>query len=465
MLKDGRKLEGKYAELGSISENPMSPKTNAGEVPITPLIVVDDGLRRTYFHSSQVKQVLEDKTGRDVRINIWQPVAERGGGVGRLGRAIKVSPFDEYGRRMYEMQTPGGPLAVVQGITQITPLYTKLEGLSGGPKPIVWDMRIATSSIPREVLAKVLSGSVKADDIEGRLQLVRLYLASERYRDAAVELEQILKDFPERQDLQQDVKQLRQLGAKLVLKEIELRAGAGQHQLARNLLAQFPAEGVAGETLQKVRELLDKYSTDDTRRKALLDELNAQVAKIADDNGRKLAESFVKEIAAEANEDAIARLASFERLADDPAMKAEQKVALAISGWLVGANQATDSFQTAVSLARARDQIIRYLSEPLVQSRGQMSSELMSMEGASIERIAQILKLMKPPLAATPQHQRGPGMYEFKIDGLPDELDARYVIQLPPEYDPLRHYPTVLALPDAGATPENMLDFWAGPRG
>src|ERR1700742_948022 len=52
-LKDGRKLEGKYAEIGSIAENPLSPKSQAGEVPVTPLLVVDDGLRRTFIHSFQ----------------------------------------------------------------------------------------------------------------------------------------------------------------------------------------------------------------------------------------------------------------------------------------------------------------------------------------------------------------------------------------------------------------------------
>ena len=114
--------------------------------------MIDDGLRRTFIHSTQVRQVLEQDIGRDVRINIWQPVAERGGGVGRIGRATRVTPFDEFGRRIYEMQSTDGPLSVVQGITQITPLYTKVEGLIGGPRPIVWDMRIATSSIPRETL-------------------------------------------------------------------------------------------------------------------------------------------------------------------------------------------------------------------------------------------------------------------------------------------------------------------------
>jgi pimeloyl-ACP methyl ester carboxylesterase len=463
LLKDGRKLEGRYNQLGSIAENPLSPKTTAGEVPITPLIVVDDGLRRTFIHSNQVKQVLDDKAGKDVRINIWQPIAQHGGAVGRIGKLTKVTPFDEYGRRIVEMNSTEGQLAIVQGITQITPLYTKVEGLSGGARPIVWDMRIATSSIPRDVLSKVLSSSVKPTDLEGRLQLVRLYIASERYRDAGVELEAVLKDFPERKDLEQDVKQLRQLGAKLILKEIQLRAGAGQHQLARNLLSQFPSEGVTGETLQQVRELLDKYADDDTRRKNVLDQLNEQVAKIADENGRRLAESFVKEISAEANEDAIARLASFERLVDDVALKPEQKVGLAISGWLVGANQATDNFQAAVSLANARDKLLVYLREPLAQNRGKMASDLHDMEGASVERIAQMLKLMKPPLAPPKESERGPRMYDLGVTGLPGESDARYVVQLPPEYDPLRHYPTIVTLADAGVKPEQMIDFWAGP--
>ncbi len=463
LLKDGRKLEGKYAEIASVAENPLSPKTQAGEVPVTPLLVIDDGLRRTYIHSSQVAKVLEPTSAKDVRINIWQPVAQAGAGVGIVGRALNITPFDNFGRRIYTMQAAGGALPVVQGITQITPLYTKVEGLSGGPKPIVWDMRIATSSIPRETLNLVLSTAVKSGDLEGRLQVVRLFLDSERYRDAGAELEEIIKAFPERKDLQQDVRDLRQLGSKLILKEIQLRSKAGQHQLARNLLSQFPSDGVASETLQQVRELLDKYTAEDTRRKTLIDELNKNVAKIADDNGRRLAEGFAKEIAAEVNEDAIARLASFERLADDAQLAVEQKVALAVSGWLVGANQATDNFQTAVSLAHARDTILEYLSEPLAQNRSRMQADLHDMEGASIDRVAQILKLMKPPLDVPEGNERSPRSFVLKLAGLPGETDVRYCVQLPPEYDPLRHYPTIVTLPDAGVRPEQMLDFWSGP--
>jgi pimeloyl-ACP methyl ester carboxylesterase len=398
-----------------------------------------------------------------VRINIWQPVAERGAGVGRIGQAVRVTPFDEYGRRIYEMRSTEGLLSVVQGITQITPLYTRVQGLTGGTRPIVWDMRLATSSIPRDILSRILSTAVQRDDLEGRLQVVRLYLQSERYRDAGTELEQILKDFPERKDLEQDIRQLRQLAARLILKEIQLRAEAGQHQRVRLFLEQFPNEGVAGETLAEVRERLDKYATEDSRRENVLEELQSQVGKIADENGRRLAEDFAKEITEEANAEAIERLASFERLADDAAMSPEQKAALAISGWLVGANQATDNFQVAVSLARVRDMVRQYLGESDAQNRSQIAAELADMESATVQRVAQILKLMKPPMAAAKEARRADGSFELSFRGMTGENDGRYLVQLPPEYDPLRHYPAIIALADAGVSPEQMLDYWAGP--
>lgn len=462
LLKDGRKLEGKFVEVAGVAENPASPKVPAGEVAVTPIIVVNDGLRRTFVHYSQIREVLDMPTSRDVKIRIWQDVAERGGAVGRIGRADRITPFDEFGRRIFEMQSTEGLLSVVQGITEVTPTYTRVQGVMGAPRPIVWDMRIATSSIPRETLSRILTTSIRADDIDARLEVVRLYLQSERYRDAGQELEQVIKDFPDRKDLEQQLRQLRQLGAGLILSEIQLRSQAGQHQLARVLLTQFPSDGVAGETLAEVRELLDKYEIQDARRAKTLATLKAEVAKIKDANGRRLAEQFGAEIERETNEDTITRLASFERLVDDQAMTSEQKVALAISGWLVGSNQATDNFQVALSLAEVRGRVLAYLRNGNGPQRSEQLSGLMAMEGATVERIAQMLKLMKPPIDVPKDAARGEGTFELMVPGLAGQSDVRYVVQLPPEYDPLRHYPTIVTLGDAGVTPEQMLDFWAG---
>jgi pimeloyl-ACP methyl ester carboxylesterase len=465
LLNDGRTLEGPFAQLAGVAESPLNPKITAGEVALTPLLVIDDGLRRTFIHSFYVRQVLDDSPERKVRIRLWQDVAEKGAGVGRIGQAIRITPFDEFGRRIYEMHGRDGPLTVVQGITEITPVYTKVEGLMGAPRPIVWDMRIATSSIPRDTLHEILKTAVPQDDAQARLEVVRLYLQSERYRDAQLELEQIVHDFPDLERLRGEVRQLRQLGARLILKEIQLRAKAGQHQLARTLLAQFPGEGVAGATLEQVRELLANYDAQDRRREAVLAELNAQVALIADVNSRRLAEQFAQEIAAEANANALGRLASFERLADAADLSTEQKVALAISGWLVGANQATDNFHVAVSLAAVRDKVREYLREPTAIERTRLAGEIGDLEGATVERVAQLLRLMKPPLDLPEDAQRGPGRFERTISGLSGHGDERYWVQLPPEYDPLRHYPVIVTLSDVGVAPADQLAFWTGqPR-
>ena len=79
-----------------------------------------------------------------------------------------------------------------------------------------------------------------------------------------------------------------------------------------------------------------------------------------------------------------------------------------------------------------------------------------------MDRVAQILKLMKPPLDIPKGSEVAPRTFELKLTGLPNEADFRYIVQLPLEYDPLRHYPTIITLGDSGVKPEQMVDFWAG---
>jgi len=462
VLKDGRTLTGRIAEVPSIAESAVAPKIQNGGVTNTPIVVVDDGLRRTYIHRSQIAHLDDIVLSSDVRIPVWQDVAERGVGVGRVGAALRVTPFDEFGRRLYELRSADGVISVVQGITLITPLYTKVEGLRGDGRPVVWESRINTSSIPRETLSRILTSTIKADSVDQRLQIVRLYMQSERYRDASDELAQIAKDFPDQKDLEEQVVRLRQLGARSLLNEIRLRASAGQNQFAQLYLSQFPSEGVDGDTLQEVRDLLNKYAVEAKRREFLIAGLRAEVAKIGDVNGKRLAGEFANEIAAEINEVTVGRLTSFERLASDASMTPEQKVALAMSGWIVGTAKATENFQSAISLAEVREHVRQYLRDPIAANRQRAAAELNDIEGASVANLAQILKLMKPPLDAVQAIQRGPRSFELAFPGLAGQPDTKYLIQLPPEYDPLRQYPTIVALCDLGAPPSSMLDFWAG---
>ena len=91
-------LSGPSAVLGQqardgfqLAVKEMGGKLGGRDVEV---IVVDDGLRRTFVNHKQVQQLVPGEANPMVRIRVWQDVADHGGGVGKIGAAIKVDPFD-----------------------------------------------------------------------------------------------------------------------------------------------------------------------------------------------------------------------------------------------------------------------------------------------------------------------------------------------------------------------------------
>ena len=155
VMRDGRILSGALANVSGLAENPL--KTKSGDGPAVKSIqMIDDNLTRTFFSKLQVLNIQEGndrQTLSPVKIQIPQRVAVAGFHIARLGPIVRMQPWDEFGRRIVTIMSDKGPIDVIQGITEITPLWTKVEGLAG-KRPYIWDMRIATSSIPRETLTQ-----------------------------------------------------------------------------------------------------------------------------------------------------------------------------------------------------------------------------------------------------------------------------------------------------------------------
>src|SRR5688500_4941753 len=147
-LSDGRILSGAIATTTGVADNPAKPKNQAGEVATKSIAVVDDELRRVYFPKLRMVELLEQAPEPLVVIKPWQNPSAGAARLVSVGPSLGITPFDECGRRIYEMQSSDGPLAIVQGITELTPRYARLESLQGPQRSIAWDMRIATSSIP-----------------------------------------------------------------------------------------------------------------------------------------------------------------------------------------------------------------------------------------------------------------------------------------------------------------------------
>jgi len=395
-LQNGMMIEGRFDKLSSIAQDPLK---GAGSTDVKLIVLVDDQLTRTFVPSKQIKAFDTRPPVALERIPLLgRRIAASGQTIQVVGRPIQIDPFDDAGYRRYSMFGPKGkPIDVVQGITEITPRWTKVEAIEG-INHYVWTMKIATSSIPREQLSKILARTMDAKDPTQRLRIVRLYLQSERYRDARFELEQLLKEFPGLDELQKQVKELRQHEAQRLLKEVELRRDAGQYRLATLMLEQFPPEGVAGETLLKVREMLEDIHGAQEQGHKVLKLMAEHAAALKADSMREQAKGIIAEITSELNVNTLDRMAGYLRLADDPKMSAEQKMSLAISGWLLGTDDAVDSLAVSLSLVKVRDLVRQYLVTTRQPERDNILSQLTSEEGATNERIAALIAHMKPPI-------------------------------------------------------------------
>ena len=92
----------------------------------------------------------------------------------------------------------------------------------------------------------------------------------------------MVRDFPDQSELEKEVRAIRQLQARRIIDEINVRRQAGQHRLAFGLLQNFPRDQIAGETLQQVRQMLEQYAETQKQGKDILDGIEKNLAGIKD---------------------------------------------------------------------------------------------------------------------------------------------------------------------------------------
>ena len=334
VLKDGRVLRGKEGKVASLADRLQASAPDSG-APLQLIVFLDDNLRRTYFSDRLVREVRQEENRKlDEKFSLPQRVRRSGSTVRGVGQPAGVQPFDEFGRRTFTINTAQGQTDVVQGITELTPQWTKVEGISH-----VWDMRIATSSIPRDILHKILLKRINPQSVEDYKKVARFYLQCQRYADARAVLDDLLAKFPHQADLKEQLapslRAIAQLSAEQLLQELEFRRHAGQHRLVCDALKRFPAAGVGGEILQGVRDMSQDYETREARRLDVIKHLKALAAKIPDTIARENLKPILDEIAADIGPNTLDRMASFLQSADDPQSGDAENLALAISGWLL----------------------------------------------------------------------------------------------------------------------------------
>jgi pimeloyl-ACP methyl ester carboxylesterase len=460
-LADGRVLEGRFAKLPGVAVDPLA-ETGSGPAG-EPILMCDDELTRTMVSKRTVVKVEEAAFDRGIeRVLIPQRVPENGRHVAGVGAILETTPFDEFGRRILSLATASGRVDVVQGITEITPRWTRVEGIQT-EKPLILDMRLATTSIPPDVLKRVVAQHIDRTNADERLRVVRLLLQGDRYDDAKRELDAVVADFPDLADLAKERRTIAQLSAARLLDEIQMRGRVGQDRLALQMLEHFPAADAGGEMLEAVREARERYRTRRDLAARLIGQVRERLAALEKDGQRTEAEAVVDEMQRELSFTSLDRLSTFDRVGTDPAVPADRAVALAISGWLQGAAAAGDNLKLAVSAARVRGLLRDYLRTSDQAGRDTLLARLRGEEASDPATLAALAAHMRPPF--DPPESTSPGLHELTVPGLEGTGDVRCLVQLPPEYDPLRRYPAIVTLHAAWSTPLNQIEWWAGMPG
>ena len=464
VLKNGLTIgPGARGTISGVDQAAFSANTVNGQISAKPVMIVDDNLRATFFRNALVQSISDRAeplkvitTGNaDIRISGNHPR------VAAVQNAIGVTPFDDYGRRIYSLVTNDGPLEILQGITEISSNYIRVEALES-ERQTIWDMRLALSSVPPDQLKKILMNHLDLNIAQNWLDIASVYWQARRYREAREILQTAIAKNPELENLRPQLKQLDELNADLMFQEVESRYDAGQYELAKSLLSGFDRSIVSIETQVKIDRQLAKYSAQDERIKQIKDELKKLVAGVTDEAIKETVTNIATEIERDINYSNLYRFADYQLLPDDTAD--ERVLAVLCSGWLLGSGETINTLPLVASLTQSRELITQYLQQPDAASGQLIVERLRKIEGGTTAFIAKLAKLMRPPLPL-PNTESTPGRYdvEYSIDAIPGRPTGRYTVQLPPEYDPNRKYPCVVTLHGEFSTSTDQLLWWTGP--
>jgi predicted esterase len=360
------------------------------------------------------------------------------------------------------MLTDRGVLHVIQVITELTPQYARVEALQK-----TWDMRIATSTLSDETLDKILMNQIDPKNVEQRKKIARFYVQCSRYSMAVATLQKILVDFKNdtqvAQDVQPILQRLKVMFAQQMLDELGLRLMAGQYDQVRKILENFPTEDVPGEILQTVRQVLAQFKELEAKRKAIDAACQALLLQVQERADRAALAPALQELGAGLKRDTLPRMAAFLLNQNDTKLKAEEKLSLALSGWLWGSDLASTDLPTTESAWRLRGLVQDYLTEPDKAKRDRKLLSILSEKAAQPELLAALAAHMKPPYPLPALLDKDiPGYAKLAVGVLPGQPDAAYYVQLPPEYDPQRRYPMIVSLHGLGHDPSMQIDWWAG---
>ncbi|WP_165227441.1 PHB depolymerase family esterase [Aquisphaera insulae] len=433
------------------------------------LVFLWDGLKKTVLRDSRIDHIVGDNAFRTgEKFTLVQPLSVHAGAMPKNVTSIQAGAWNERGRRDFRFQASptSRPVAMEQAIIEIGPHVSRFRGVDN-----FWLGQVATSQVPREVVTGLLNKVEQTNQAE-RERVVRFFMDAGWYPEAKAELDKLVKEFP-KTDLAE-----RASGAKTFMiqaeatqrrSDVETRKKAQQPKRAAALLRTFTDKAIGTELLLEVRDLIRQDDDQRAADQSIAAEINRLESKLPIvDRGTWRKRVIEVNRALDQAPDAVRDRFLAWRKAKAAASSTDAELfALALSGFVAGSDMAGPDLKAADVLWKARDLIRDYLGSADAASREGIVARLEDLdwpasEGAAegyrkLELATRIVQLMPPPLynpSAEAEKRIG-----HKIEAGEDQEPTEYTIVLPPEYHPLRSYPTLVVL-HSGTGPKSAVDAW-----
>lgn len=375
--------------------------------------------------------------------------------------APQKTPFDASGQSTIRLRMPGNRVEEIRvGVSKINELFAEIRGLTHN-----WEYKVPLNTFPTGTLYPGFLERVEEFDTNPfrRLELARILMKADRPTEAAVLLDRSYNDFPELRKQEEELTQgLRTQLAREALEQIRKRHAAGQREFVKHAARVFPEKNLVPVVVVQVRQLGEECREAERRVDRILARLSATQSRIVDEEQRRQAMEMINVLRSELTPHGLDQLAAFELLADADDTPPESEVALAISGWLIGAENAVRSLSEAWGLFRTRERVLDFLRSDDSETvwRDTLLSEIRSTEGLGVDRLAAMIGHL-PPARPVPLSGLGAAAETFSLTG--DATTAGCQGLVPPEYSTGRSYPLLIAFPPESLTAEATIDFWRQP--
>jgi pimeloyl-ACP methyl ester carboxylesterase len=438
------------------------------------IVSIFDGLKRVVIRDSKVAKIEADASFRNLEeFRIEQPLLVHGGAMPKEIVSVKAEPWSKKGRRPFQYVSgrSGKPVIMEQAINEMGPHVVRIRGVDG-----FWQGQLATDQVPRDVIMAILAKVDQTNENE-RLRVARFLIQAGWYQEAKAELDRLKVDFPAiRERVDGARTSVLQLEAVQLREEIDVRRRAQQFREVDVRLRSFPVEEVDPGLLVSVRDLLraeENQAASDKELAASLLRLNDRLSMTAQDAWRKPVLEVVRALG-QAPDAVRDRLSAWQKASAEATASDEAQFALALSGYVAGADAAVPEPELAALYWKARDLTRDYLSGHDPGARGLAAEQLQALplpgetsDSAPLRLLDLITRMavrMPPPLHED-DAKTTPG--EPRLHRVQDDENlapTEYEVLLPPEYHPLRAYPTVVAL-HSGDGPRRAIDWWAAEAG